>query len=75
VTEGPTDPRVRPTEPPGFVQTFAEVHYDPADVESDEGAEEDEFNKAEAERVQLNFPSEAYAVRYADVADIIMPIC
>jgi len=28
---------------PKFAQTFAEVHYDPADVESDE-AEEEKFN-------------------------------
>jgi len=72
--EGPTDPRVKRTDPPEFVQTFAEVHYDPADVESDDRAEEEEFIKAEAERVRINFPSEAYAVPYADLADIIMPI-
>jgi len=35
---------------PKFAQTFAEVHYDPADVESDE-AEEEEFNRAEAEKI------------------------
>jgi len=72
--EGPKDPRVKRTDPLKFVQTFAEVHYDPADVESDDEAEEEEFNKAKAERVQINLPSEAYAVPYTDVAHIIMPI-
>jgi len=70
----PKDPRVKRDEQPKFVQTFAEVHYDPADVESDEEAEEEEFNRAKTERIQINLPSEAYAVPYADVADIIMPI-
>jgi len=50
------------------------MHYNPADVKSDEAEEEEEFNRAEVERVQINLPSEAYAVPYADVADIIMPI-
>jgi len=50
------------------------VHYDAADVESERADEEEDFNRAEVERVQFNLPSEAYAVPYADVADIIMPI-
>jgi len=74
VAESPKDPRLNRGDTPKFVQTFAEVHYDAADVESDSAEEEEEFNRAEAERVQINLPSEAYAVPYADVADIIMPI-
>jgi len=71
---GPKDPRMKRTDPPRFVKTFAEVHYGAGEVESDSDAEEQEFNKAEAEKVQINLPSEAYAVPYADVADIIMPV-
>jgi len=71
--ENPKDPRVHRGDTPKFAQTFAEVHYDPADVESDE-AEEEEFNRAEAERIQINLPDEAYAVPYANVAHIILPI-
>jgi len=72
--EVPKDPRVRREESTRVAQIFAEVHYDPADVESDEDAEEKEFRRAEAERIQINLPGEAYAVPYADVADIIIPI-
>jgi len=73
VSESPKDPNVNRGDTPQFVQTFAEVHYDPADVESDE-AEEEEFDRAQAERIQITLPEEAYAVPYADVAHIILPI-
>jgi len=71
---GPKGPRINRAETPKFVQTFAAVHYDAADVESDSAEEEEEFNKAEAEKVQINLPSEAYAVLYVDVADISMEV-
>jgi len=69
------DPRLNKTETPKFVQTFAEVHYDEKDVEPDSSeGEEEEFDKTEGKIVQINLPAEAYAVRYKDVEEIIMPV-
>jgi len=68
------DPRMNKVDTPKVVQTLAEAHYDAADVESDSAEEKEEFNRAEEERVQVNLPNEAYAVPYANVTDIIMPI-
>jgi len=68
------DPRVNHGDTPKVVQTLVEVHYDARDVESDSAEEEEEFSRAEVERIQINLPSEAYAVPYGNVADIIMPI-
>jgi len=53
------DPTLNRTETPKFIQTFAEVHYDAANVESDSAEEKEEFNRVKAERVQINLPSEA----------------
>jgi len=74
VSEGPKNPRVNRDDTTKIVQVLAEVHYDAKDVESDSAEEEEEFNRAEADKIQINLPSEAYAVPYADVAHIIMPI-
>jgi len=70
---GSKDPRINRGDAPKAEQFLAEVHYDPKDVESDSADEEEEFHRAEAERVQINLPEEAYAVPYADVAHIILP--
>jgi len=73
VTGGSKDPRVNRGDSPKVEQTLAKVHYDAKDVESDSAEEEEEFNRAEAERVQNNLTQEAYAVPYAHVAHIILP--
>jgi len=66
------DPRVNKGDIPKVVQTLAEVHYDAGDVESDSAGEEEEFNRVEVERVQINLPSEAYASRGCESEDDIM---
>jgi len=71
---GSKDPRITRGDTPKVEQILVEVRYDPKDVESDSAEEMEEFQRAEAERVQINLPEEAYAVPYADVAHIILPI-
>jgi len=68
------DPRQNKVDTLQFIQKFAEVHYDEEDVEPNSSEDEDELNKAEEENIQINLPNEPYAVPYADVADIIMPV-
>jgi len=68
------DPRLNKVDTFRFVQTFAEVHYNEDDLEPNSSEEEDKFNKAEEERVQINLLPEAYAVPYQDMEEIIMPV-
>jgi len=68
------DPQLNKVDIPNFVQTFAEVHYNEDDLEPNSSEEEDEFNRAEEKRVQINLPPVVYAVPYQDVIEIIMPV-